>query len=199
MAVLLLLQIEPMHPYGLRQRIVEWDKDRVINVSQRNAIYQTIERLERTGLLKLRERAQQERRPDRQIYETTEDGAALAQRWIVEMLSTPEPEYPAFPAALAFIKSVDRSTATAALERRAGRLVQQIERLDAQVKAALEQFPGQVDRIYLLEIEYLSAMWHAELRWVQDITEEMRIGAIGKEELAEEASATEKYGELPVH
>jgi DNA-binding PadR family transcriptional regulator len=174
MAVLLLLDVEPMHPYGLRQRIKEWDKDRVVNVSQRNAIYQTIDRLERSGLIRLRETTRQDKRPDRTIYEATAEGVATARRWLTEMLSTPVPEYPDFPAALAFLPSLPEDTVLSALETRVHELAANVAKLDAEVEAGVAMVPGGVDRIYLIEAEYQRTMWQAELTWVRDLVDELR-------------------------
>src|SRR5690349_9443803 len=92
MAILLLLAHEPMHPYGLRQRVQEWDKDRVINVTQRNAVYQTVDRLQRSGLVRLKEMSRHEKRPERAVYEATPEGAELALEWLADMLAIPVPE-----------------------------------------------------------------------------------------------------------
>ena len=175
-AILLLLAHEPMHPYGLRQRLQEWDKDRVINVSQRNAIYYTIDRLRRGGLIVLRETARQDNRPDRSVYEATEDGVARARRWLSEMLATPVYEYPTFPAALAFLLSLPAEAVVAALEKRVTALTADIRQLRQHVDSHVAQFPGGVDRIFLVEVEYQQAMWEAELRWVSQLVDDIRAG-----------------------
>lgn len=174
MAVLILLGEEPMHPYGLRQRIQEWDKDRVINVTQRNAIYQTIDRLARSGLIRLRETTRQPKRPDRTVYEATGEGMATAKRWLTEMLSVPAPEYPAFPAALAFIESLPHRSALAALEARIAALESNISRMVSEVEARIAEVPGGVDRIYLVEVDYQRTMWQAELSWVRELVADLR-------------------------
>jgi DNA-binding PadR family transcriptional regulator len=173
MAVLLLLGEEPMHPYGLRQRIKDWDKDRVINVTQGNAIYQTIDRLQRSGLIRLKETTRQDNRPDRTVYEATDEGVTTAKQWLTEMLATPALEYTDFPAALAFLPSLPPDTVLDALRARVTRLAQNIAKLDAEVDAGIAQVPGGVDRIYLIEADYQQVMWYAELAWVRDLIEEL--------------------------
>lgn len=174
MAVLLLLTVEPMHPYGLRQRIREWGKELVINVSQPNAVYQTIDRLERSGLIAVRETTRQENRPERTVYEATDEGASTAKRWLREMLATPTPEYPEFPAALAFIPSLPPEIVLSALHARVMALQDSIASLDKQVEAATAAVPGGVDRIYLIEVEYQRTMWQAELSWLGGLVDELR-------------------------
>lgn len=178
MAVLLLLTQEPLHPYGLRQRIRDWDKDRVINVSQQNAIYQTIDRLERSGLIRLRGTTRQANRPDRTVYEATDEGAATARRWLAEMLSAPAPEYPEFPAALAFLTSLPREDGLAALRARVSALDANLDRLAAEVADQVAQVPGGVDRIFLLEVEHQRTMWQAERAWVRGVVRDLEAGRL---------------------
>jgi DNA-binding PadR family transcriptional regulator len=175
-AILLLLAYEPMHPYGLRQRLQEWDKDRVINVSQRNAIYYTIDRLRRAGLISLRETARQDNRPDRSVYEATDQGSERARQWLAEMLAAPVYEYPTFPAALAFLQSIPAEAAVASLEQRMAALETAIRRLREHVDSHVARFPGGVDRIFLVEVEYQQAMWEAELTWVRQLVSDIRAG-----------------------
>src|SRR5881275_2834817 len=101
LAILALLYEAPMHPYRMQQLIKERGKDEVINVRQRASLYQTIDRLLRAQLIAIRETAREEKRPERTIYELTEEGRETVLRWMREMLSTPAREFPEFPAALA--------------------------------------------------------------------------------------------------
>jgi DNA-binding PadR family transcriptional regulator len=177
MAVLLLLGIEPLHPYGLRQRIHDWDKDRVVNVSQRNSVYQTVDRLERAGLITVAETAQQDNRPDKTVYRTTDEGDATARRWLLELLTGPVDEYPAFPAALAFLGALPRQTALDALRARAATVAERLVREDAELEAAIAAVPGGVDPINLVEYDYLRTMRSAELTWLRGLIEELGTGA----------------------
>ena len=60
-----------MHPYRMQQLIKERGKDEVINVRQRASLYQTIERLLRSGLIAIKEVEREEKWPERTIYELT--------------------------------------------------------------------------------------------------------------------------------
>ncbi|MBN9135172.1 MAG: helix-turn-helix transcriptional regulator, partial [Phyllobacterium sp.] len=51
LAILAMLYEAPMHPYRMQQLIKERGKDEVINVTQRASLYQTVNRLEREGLI----------------------------------------------------------------------------------------------------------------------------------------------------
>src|SRR5262245_46087896 len=74
MAVLALVVEAPMHAYRMQQLIKERHKDDVVNVAQRNSIYQTIDRLLRDGLIAVKETSREENRPERTVYEITKAG-----------------------------------------------------------------------------------------------------------------------------
>jgi len=93
-----------------------------------------------------------------------------------EMLATPVYEYPTFPAALAFLQSIPAEAAVAALEQRVAALTADIRRLRQHVDSHVAQFPGGVDRIFLVEVEYQQAMWEAELNWVSQLVADIRAG-----------------------
>ena len=103
LAALGLLYEAPMHPYRMQQLIKERGKDEVINVRERASIYQTIDRLQLAGLIMVAETTRDEKRPERTVYRLTEEGRETTRDWLCEMLSTPAREFPAFPAALAFL------------------------------------------------------------------------------------------------
>jgi DNA-binding PadR family transcriptional regulator len=174
LAVLALLYEEPMHPYRMQQLIKQRGKEEVINVRQRASLYQTIERLDRTGLIQVRETQREERRPERTIYAITEQGRATMDRWLREMLSTPTQEFPEFPAALAFLALLTPADALLYLGQRAARLEQELSRLDGELQSAAEMVP----RLFLLESEYLRSIVAAELQWVQAIVVELRTGSM---------------------
>ena len=48
--LLALLTEAPMHPYRMQQVIKERGQDQLVNVAQRNSVYQALDRLVRDGL-----------------------------------------------------------------------------------------------------------------------------------------------------
>ncbi|WP_427894167.1 PadR family transcriptional regulator [Kribbella sp. GL6] len=167
MAVLVLLTGHPQHPYGLRQRIREWQKDQVVNVTQPNAIYQTMSRLERHGLIEAVETSREERRPERTLYLTTDRGRRLSRRWVRDLLSTPVDEYPSFPAALSFASALPHDELVAALSDRLAAAEHNLAAFDAATSAgfaAAEHPPVLLD---LADHEYRRAMAEAELTWLR--------------------------------
>src|ERR1700733_6044915 len=102
MVLLALLMEAPMHPYRMQQMIKERGQDQLVNVAQRNSVYQALDRLVRDGLVHPAGTARDAGRPERTEYEITEAGVATLHRWLRDMLPTPAREFPEFPAALAF-------------------------------------------------------------------------------------------------
>lgn len=174
MAVLSLVDEEPMHAYRMQQLIKERHKDDVINVAQRNSVYQTIDRLLRDGLIAVRGTAREENRPERTVYEPTPAGRATLREWLLTMLSTPAREFPEFPAALAFLPVLSPQEARAALERRCAALEERLAALDGE----LAELSAHLPRLFTVESEYQRAMVATELDYVRGLVADLRTGRI---------------------
>src|SRR2546427_223015 len=140
----------PMHPYRMQQLIKERGKDQIANVAQPNSIYQTIEGLRRAGLIAVRETARDERRPERTVYEITDDGTETLQLWLRTVLSTPRREFPDFPAALSILALLEPEDVLRQLEARARALAERLEELDTS--------GYDLPRLFLIEDEYRRAV-----------------------------------------
>ncbi len=152
-----------MHAYRMQQLIKERHKDEVVNVAQRNSIYQTIERLVRDELVQVQATERAENRPERTVYEITPAGRATLREWMITMLSTPAREFPEFPAALAFLPIVTQDEARAAFASRQATLESQLSTLDS----GLAQARTFLHRIFLIEDEYQRGILEAELAFVR--------------------------------
>jgi DNA-binding PadR family transcriptional regulator len=174
MAILALLHQAPMHPYRMQQLIKEWGKDKVINVQRRASLYQTIDQLQRAGLIRIREMAKDEKRPERAIYELTEKGRETEQIWMREALSTVASEFPEFPAAVSFLPILTPEDAVQQLEKREAKLADEIAVMDREIETYSESLP----RLFLLESEYMRIMLDAELKWVRSVIDDLHSGQI---------------------
>jgi DNA-binding PadR family transcriptional regulator len=172
MVVLALACEEPMHPYRMQQLIIERGKHHVANVAQRNSVYQTIDSLLRAGLIAVRETARDENRPERTIYEATEDGRRMMGEWLRTVLSTPAREFPDFPAALSLL---DPSMKPAELR---GLLEARVAALEARLAEHTGPFPPGLPRMFLLEEEYMAAILRAELAWLRGVIDDLRAGRL---------------------
>jgi len=186
LAVLSLLEVGPLHPYGLQRLIRLWGKDSVVNVGQRASLYKTIQRLERAGLIAVRHTERDQRFPERTVYELTDDGRRQGREWLEDMLASPRNEFPRFPAALSFAMLLGPGDLLALLERRAMALRERVGELDREVGDY-----GHLPRVTLIESEYQRAVIAAELAWVDAVAADLRSGELtwSHEELAGLASA----------
>lgn len=186
LAVLSLLEVGPLHPYGLQRLIRVWGKDAVVNVGQRASLYKTIQRLERAGLVAVRHTERDQSFPERTIYELTDEGRRQGRAWLEDMLASPRNEFPRFPAALSFAMLLGPGDLLALLERRATALRERVAELDRE----LGEY-AHLPRVTLIESEYQRAVIAAELDWVDAVAADLRSGALtwSHEELAGLASA----------
>jgi len=171
LAVLAMLYEAPMHPYRMQQLIIERGKDEVINVTQRASLYQTINRLEREGLIAAQGVSRDENRPERTVYELTQTGREIMLDWMRQILSTPTLEFPDFPAAVSFLPLLTPEDALQQFERRAAALQSELDRIDKQF-----ELTKQVPRLFLLEMEYLRAANATQLQWVRTIVADLKSG-----------------------
>lgn len=163
-----------MHAYRMQQLIKERHKDEVVNVAQRNSVYQTIERLLRDGLIAVRETSREENRPERTVYEPTEAGRETLRQWMRTMLSAPAREFPEFPAALAFLPVLPPDEVRAALEERVASLAARLSALDTDLVEGGKFLP----RLFLVESEYQRAVAKTELDYVQGLADDLRAGRL---------------------
>ena len=169
--VLGLASEEPMHPYRMQTLIRQRGKDQVANVAQRNSVYQTIDALERAGLIVASETSRDENRPERTLYQATPDGRRTLRAWVRNGLATPAREFPEFPAVLSTLAGVDDTDDFADLLR------QRIEALAARVEE-LEQPLPEIPRLFLLENEYMAVVLRAEIKWLRGVIADLESGKL---------------------
>ncbi|MCE3555007.1 PadR family transcriptional regulator [Pseudonocardia sp. RS11V-5] len=188
LAVLALAAERPMHPYRMQQLIRERGKDQVINIGQRSQLYKTIDRLVRDGLLVERATEREQARPERTVYAATETGVRTAVEWTVEMLAAPRRDFPEFTAALAYLPLITPEVALGALEIRLASRRAELEQLRADLAEA-----GHLPRLVLIEGEYAVALLETDVRWVADVVDDLRSGALtwNREDLLELAAKFE--------
>jgi DNA-binding PadR family transcriptional regulator len=174
LAVLGLLQVGPLHPYGIQRLIKLWGKDQVVNVGQRANLYRMINRLHQAGLIVVRQTERDQQFPERTVYELTDAGRITAREWLTSMLSATRYEFPEFPAALSFIMGLTPDESLAVLVQRAEALLDRVSQLDGELADLSDTLP----RVTLLESEYLRAVTDAELKWVNSVMDDLRAGSL---------------------
>ncbi|MEU4422607.1 PadR family transcriptional regulator [Actinoplanes sp. NPDC024001] len=171
MVLLALLVEAPMHPYRMQQVIKQRGQDQLVNVAQRNSVYQTLDRLVRENLARAGETSREPGRPERTVYEVTEEGAATLRRWLLEMLPEPAREFPELPVALAFLPLLTPAETRDLLLRRA-------EVQEQRAAAITAQAPAGLPRIFLIEDEYRLAALRAEITWLRGVAADLHDGTL---------------------
>ena len=172
-AVLALLQEAPMHPYEMRRLLKIRHKDEILALKS-GSLYHSIARLQRAGLIAVETTERDGKRPERTTYHVTSAGLDALMSSLRMMVSTPRRESSEFMAAMSFLVYLDSAEAVRRLEERARKLEAEI----VQVSAGLGAASAFVERINLVESEYLQAMLKAELGWVRGLENEIRSGRL---------------------
>jgi DNA-binding PadR family transcriptional regulator len=171
MVLLALLMEAPMHPYRMQQVIRERGQDQLVNVAQRNSVYQALDRLVRDGLARPGGSSRDPGRPERTVYEITPLGSETMHRWLTSMLPTPAREFPEFPAALAFLMVLPPTLVQSLLSAR-------IDALSTKISVISAQAPPGLPRLFLIEDEYRVTMLRAELEWLRGVVADLASGAL---------------------
>ncbi|MEP6622754.1 MAG: PadR family transcriptional regulator [bacterium] len=162
---------EPMHPYRMQTLMKQRGKDQIANFAQRNSVYQTIEALHRAGYIASQGTSRDDRRPERTVYEATEEGRRALRAWVRAGISSRAREFPEFPAALSTLYGLEGA------DDLRGLLAIRAEALSGRLRE-LEVVNEEVPRLFLLETEYLAVMLRAELAWVRGVMADLGSGQL---------------------
>jgi DNA-binding PadR family transcriptional regulator len=174
LAVLVCLYEKPMHPYEVAQTLRQRAKQESVRLNY-GSLYAVVEALEKKGFIKATGTVREGKRPQRTVYEITDEGSLELTDWLTELIGTPTKEYPAFMAGLSFIPALDPDDALAALRRRAETLTLRLVAMRGAMKAASD---AGLPRIFELESEYEERQVTAELTFVKALVEEMADGTL---------------------
>ncbi len=163
LAVLVCLYEKPMHPYEVAQTLRQRAKQESVRLNY-GSLYAVVESLEKKGFIKATGTVREGKRPQRTVYEITDEGSLEMTDWLTELIGTPNKEYPAFMAGLSFIPALDPDDALAALRRRAEALTIRLVAMRSAMQAASD---AGLPRIFELESEYEERVLTAELSYVK--------------------------------
>jgi len=165
--VLVCLYERPMHPYEVAQTLRQRAKQESVRLNY-GSLYAVVESLEKKGFVKATGTVREGKRPERTVYQITDDGSREMDDWMTELISVPAKEYPAFMAGLSFIPSLDPDDALMALRGRAEALKVKLVGMKGTMKAASA---AGLPRLFELETEYEEQQLVAELKFVNGIIE----------------------------
>jgi DNA-binding PadR family transcriptional regulator len=174
LAVLVCLYEKPMHPYEVAQTLRTRAKEQSVRLNY-GSLYAVVESLEKKGFIKATGTVREGKRPQRTIYEITDEGSVEMTDWLTELIGTPNKEYPAFQAGLSFLPALDPDDALAALRHRAEALTMKLVAMRGAMQAATD---AGLPRIFELESEYEERTLSAEYAFVRALIEEMENGTL---------------------
>jgi DNA-binding PadR family transcriptional regulator len=163
-----------MHPYEVAQTLRQRAKQESVRLNY-GSLYAVVETLEKNGFIKATGTVREGKRPERTVYEITDDGSREMDDWMTELIGVPIKEYPAFMAGLSFIPAMGPDDALMALKSRADALSVKVAGLRGAMDAAKK---AGLPRIFELEAEYEEAQLAAELKFVKGLVKEMEEGTL---------------------
>jgi DNA-binding PadR family transcriptional regulator len=169
MAVLVCLYERPMHPYEVAQTLRQRAKQESVRLNY-GSLYAVVESLERRGLVKASGTIRQGRRPERTIYEITDDGSREMVDWLTELISVPAKEFPQFMAGLSFIAALEPEDALRALRERSEALAFKLAGLRGGMEASRQ---AGLPRLFGLEAEYEESQLAGELQFVKQLVRDI--------------------------
>ncbi len=172
LTILALLAEQPRHPYEIQRLIRERKKD--FARSTQRTLYHAIDRLVKAELILPAETNREGNRPERTIYQLTDDGHDSFVGWLGELLAQPLSEYPLFTVAISFLAYLPMETALQAL---AARIIE-LEAELAGIEPRLQGLGQSLHRLLLLELEYVRALRQGELAWVRTLMQDMLEGRL---------------------
>jgi DNA-binding PadR family transcriptional regulator len=193
-AVLALLREAPMHPYQMQRLLHLRHKDEVLAL-KRGSLYHAIRRLVANDVIDVKGTGRDGRRPERTTYRITPVGTRTFIDVLRRIVATPRLEPSDCMVAMSFLVHLKPEEACALMGERARNLETEID----QIASGLADAKIYVDRINLIESEYLLAMLKAERAWVQAMEREIREGRLAWDlkAILREAAASRKVANQP--
>jgi DNA-binding PadR family transcriptional regulator len=175
LAVLSCLSERPMHPYEISTTLRTRGKEQSIKLNY-GSLYSVVESLGKHGLVQAKETVREGRRPERTVYEITEAGLIEMEDWLAELLSTPVRDFTSLEAGLSLMAVLPPDEVARLLTERSERLRIELRSLDATLAAVSDM--GLPD-VFAVESSFRRAMMAAELDFVANLADEIRLGKLG--------------------
>ena len=162
-----------MHPYEMAQTLRQRAKHESVRLNY-GSLYAVVEGTRTEELIVARETVREGNRPDRTIYEITEDGSREMVDWLTDMIGVPAKEYPQFLAGLSFIAALTPRTRWRRLQLRTAYASSSSWPRSAATTwpAAKPGCPGSS----CVETEFEEQLIETELHFVSGLIKDMRAG-----------------------
>ncbi|MEV4390803.1 PadR family transcriptional regulator [Nonomuraea sp. NPDC049607] len=173
LTVLALLTVHPSHPYELHRFIIDTHKDYITGLPR--SLYHAVERLAADELIVPAKTDREGRRPERTVYEITDEGRQELITRLRRLLEQPDPDRRAFVAAISLIGCLPPSEAQRALRARAATLEGTLAGMEGHIKAMND---SGLPEILMLEVECEQALHAAELAWIRRLLDRLHQGEL---------------------
>ncbi|MFF3443158.1 PadR family transcriptional regulator [Streptosporangium sp. NPDC002721] len=174
LTVLAMLSVRAAHPYELHRFIVDTHKDYVTGLPR--SLYHAVEKLAGEDLIVPVETSREGRRPERTVYEITDEGRGELSTRLRALLENPGPDRRTFTAAVSLMGTLPVPDALRALRTRAATVEGLLAGADAHLRAMRES--GLPD-ILMIEVDYERTLNEAELAWVRRVVARLESGELG--------------------
>ncbi|MEV6767074.1 PadR family transcriptional regulator [Nocardia sp. NPDC051030] len=173
-AVLALLEENPMHPYEMYQLLMNRHEDELLKIKP-GSLYHTVARLAEQELVVAEGTDRAGNRPERTTYRIKSAGREALRGRISEILRKPVKEYPIFPVAMAEAHNLPVDEVITLLGERITWLDAQLTEYDALREWAEKR---QVPRRFWMVIDYVAAQTATEAKWLRTVIDELTSGEL---------------------
>ncbi|MFF4620082.1 PadR family transcriptional regulator [Nonomuraea jabiensis] len=173
LTVLALLTVRPSHPYELHRFIIDTHKDYITGLPR--SLYHAVERLAKDELIVPSKTDREGRRPERTVYEITDEGRRELVTRLRQLLEKPDPDRRAFVAAVSLMGCLPLPEAQRALRGRAATIEGVLAGMEAHLRAMTD---SGLPAILMLEVECEQALHTAELGWIKGLLDRLDRGEL---------------------
>ncbi|GIH79851.1 PadR family transcriptional regulator [Planobispora longispora] len=173
LTVLAMLSVRAGHPYELHRFIVDTHKDYVTGLPR--SLYHAVERLAGEELIIPVESSREGRRPERTVYEITDEGRRELATRLRGLLEKPGPDRRAFTAAVSLVGALPVPEALRALRVRAAAIEGLLAGMDGQLNAMKD---SGLPEVLMIEVDYERALNETELAWVRRVIARLESGEL---------------------
>ncbi|GAB2924222.1 PadR family transcriptional regulator [Nonomuraea fastidiosa] len=173
LTVLAMLSVRPAHPYELHRFIVDTHKDYVTGLPR--SLYHAVEKLAGQELIVPVETSRQGRRPERTIYEITDEGRRELATRLRALLESPQGERRTFTAAVSLMGVLPVPDALQSLRTRAASLEGELAGLNAHLEALRT---SGLPEVLTVELDYERTLSEAELGWIRGLIARLESGEL---------------------
>ena len=172
LTVLALLLTGARHTYEMHLMIERTHKTFVTGLPR--SLYHAVEKLLTAGHVRVVDTTRDGPRPERTVYELTDEGRARLQEWVHLLLSEPDTDSSLFGPALTYCGCLPPMEVADALRHRRN----QLDERAAGARAALEDTRDRLPRILMVEVEFEAARLEAERAFVDGLLADLRAGRL---------------------